>query len=123
MTYDKEVHIPQLVEMFVQDFRAGDIEKLQNDKTLLLKLIDHPEFKNFIGSCETIRDKKTQELFKKAQEAVKILLETKNPEELFVDLAEIQNDLSGSLMGVERDYWETIFSKLTETIHAPEETP
>lgn len=116
MYYDKNVHLPQVVEMFIQDFHNGDVEKLENNKTLLLKLIEDQAFKKNLAKCDSIRDQKILELFQKAQEALKTLLETKNPKELFIDVVEIQNDLSSALLLVERDYWETVYKEITQII-------
>ena len=39
MLYDMKAHIPNLMDkMMLEDYRAGDITKLETDKTLLLKL-------------------------------------------------------------------------------------
>lgn len=121
INYDKTIHIPQLVEMFAQDFHNGDIEKLQNTKTLLVKLIDDNNFQKKIQQIETINQNKTQELFKKSRETLKNHLETKNPEDLFLTLPELQNTLNIALIQNERNYWETIYSEITKNIEETDE--
>ena len=112
MDYDKTVHLPQLVEMFMQDFHNGDIEKLQNTETLILKLIDDIDFQKKIKQIKTINTNKNQTLFKKSTEALKTLLETKKPEEVFLLLPDLQNTLNVALMQEERNYWETIYREI-----------
>jgi len=115
--YNVGMHIPQLLECFVQDFRAGDINKLKNDKTILMKLIQDKKYHNMITSCDNIRKTKYDKLVKKALESLKTIQETTKPEELFIDINEIVKDLGEALDEAEGDYWETIFAKTIDMIN------
>jgi len=115
--YNVGMHIPQLLECFVQDFRAGDINKLKNDKTILMKLIQDKKYHNMITSCDNNRKTKYDQLVKKAIESLKTIQETTKPEELFIDINEIVKDLGEALDEAEGDYWETIFAKTIDIIN------
>jgi hypothetical protein len=40
------MHLPSLIDKMIEDYRAGDVTKLENDKTILTKLLPEQSVAN-----------------------------------------------------------------------------
>lgn len=100
MLYNLEVHLPDRVNMLLEDFRVGDITKLDNDKKILLKIL----------SCYDNYDKRIGILDKEHETRKKPVLDKlENIEKERIKLLEQLDD-------IEKDYWESIMGLTTRVI-------
>jgi len=100
MLYDTRLHLPQLVEkMWIEDFRNGDITKLETDKILVSKMLSD---KNFDNKLKIIDDE-----YKTRKEKLE-----KELNEIQEKLAEKSEEYNEN----EISHWETIIAELKRTI-------
>jgi len=108
MLYDMKAHLPSIIErMMAEDYRNGDIAKLENDKTIILKLLsDDKEFMDNMHKADMIHKKQKEPVISKLVE---------------LD-AEIKKHTE-HLDGIERDYWETVIGEITRCINTQPNIP
>lgn len=117
--YDIKDHLPQQMEIFLNGLSSGNIEILETVKDNIMDIYRNINEDKIIMSIETWDKKKQdkiQEIWNKALESVKTIAETKNKEELFIDIDEIKNDVLASLNSLERNYWNSIRSLLLKNM-------
>ena len=95
MIYDMKAHLPQIMNNIMEDFRAGDIVKLEADKYLVSKLFSDNSFDIKIKLFDDEHSKRKEKTINDLKE-----LELKKME------------LAESLEKIERDYWETVIGEL-----------
>lgn len=122
MEYDIKNHLAQQIENFLNAFAGADVQAMERIKRNILDIYKNSDSLEVVTNINGW-DKKKQEnitkLYQKAQESIKTLLETKNSEELFIDLDEIRNDLVNSFNELESDYWEGMRSLFLKTLEKP----
>jgi len=101
MLYDMKMHLPQLIDkMMVEDYRAGDVTKLENDKTLLIKLLsEHDGFVRKIRAVDDEHDRKRKLIMGELGDLQK---------KIEVKAKELDDN--------EKSYWETVIGEITRTI-------
>lgn len=100
MLYDKKIHLPQINEKMLEDFRTGNISQLEADKILIQKIFyDNKDFNQRIKLIE-----------KKYDENKKNLVVAINGKQ-----KELEEE-AGKLDSNERDYWESIIGLTIRTI-------
>lgn len=107
MLYDLRAHLPSLVDkMMSEDYRQGDVTKLEADKVLITKLLaDSLEFGKKIQMIDTEHKKRKDAVIKKLEELEKTKVTA---------LEELDT--------IEKDYWETIIGEVTRAIAAMQAT-
>ena len=96
-----KMHLPQLIDkMMVEDYRAGDVTKLENDKTLLIKLLsEHDGFVRKIRAVDDEHDRKRKLIMGELGDLQK---------KIEVKAKELDDN--------EKSYWETVIGEITRTI-------
>ena len=107
-SYDIKIHLPQQMENFFQSFATGDLDALNRSFGNICSIIKDPGFQKDVKEYDSNKQKQSKMLLDKAREAVKTAVETKNMEELYIDLDEIKNDLNMALSNLEGEYWEVM---------------
>lgn len=101
MLYDIKMHLPQIIDkMIVEDYRAGDVTKLENDKTVMLKLL--AENNDFTRRIKMIDDE-----------------HERNHRLILGDLNDLQKKIelkAKDLDKNEKSYWETVIGEITRTV-------
>ena len=110
MKYDMNAHLPQQVENLLNGFAQGDAALLERIKTNIKDIVQDKTFLKDMDDYDKRKLEKITELMNKAKDAIKTMVETKNPDELFVDAQGILNDLTTALGTIEGEYWDTIKS-------------
>lgn len=103
-------HLPQQVENLLNGFAQGDAALLERIKTNIKDIVQDKTFLKDMDDYDKRKLEKITELMNKAKDAIKTMVETKNPDELFVDAQGILNDLTTALGTIEGEYWDTIKS-------------
>ncbi len=116
MIYNTEVHLPQMVEFFINDYREGDVEKLEANKIMLLKILKDTSLHNEILQIEKKRKEKSKELWDVALKDIRNVVEIKKEMDIFIGIEGIKKRLSEELIRLEQDNWETVFSKIINFI-------
>jgi len=96
MLYDIKAHLPELVGMFSEEFRAGDVVKLERIKILICKVIG--DLNNFSVKLRDID-----------------MEYNKRRGPLILEIEGLQKRLdekTKALDGNEKDYWETVFGEV-----------
>lgn len=111
MDYDIKVHLGQQIENFLNGFAAGDAMVLDRTLSNIRDIVNKAGNTEFIGNLKEWDTKKTQEtnkIFNKARDALKVLTESKDGADLFVDVEEIKADTMKAFNDLETKYWEAI---------------
>lgn len=108
MKYDIKVHLPQQMENFLNAFAQGDADLMTRIKKNLEDLIQDKTFQKDIGDYDRNRQKKLDELMKKALDGVKTAVQADKLDEIYIDIEEIKNDLNAALVGIESEYWNNV---------------
>jgi len=116
MTYDKKMHIAQQVENFMNSFAQGDSGSLDRCLSNLKEIIDSDILEEGILMADRTKKQELDKLWVKAREAIKTASENDDKGKVFIDIQEIQKDLSESLNLLEMDYWETIRRYIIENL-------
>ena len=108
--YEISIHIPQQIENFMNIMATPqpDVGQLERIKNNILNLIPDDTFHKDIMDYENRRKTKIKQLIDKAIQSIKTLVQTKNTQELFIDIDEIRKDVAEALSTVESDYWTKI---------------
>ena len=119
MLYDIKAHLPQLMDkLLVEDFRAGDIIKLVQDKTLITKLLGDDTLDKKLALIEQERDKQKNTNEKKVIEQLQQACNNDNGiDNIWMEIEKTKNIYVENIDRIERDYWETIIGELTRTIN------
>ena len=117
MVYDVLGHLPQIVEEMRQDFKAENVEGLETNKMFLEKII--PSFITVFNAVEQHRDKERIKTWKNYFNTLGTIIKKNNGD--FLDTIDIDDTLAvneriKSLNQHERDYWETIISKVVQFV-------
>lgn len=113
--YDTDVHIPQLIELLIKDYREGDGDKLEIDKKMLSKISE--ELKTTFNLTEETFKNKNKELDQKNLEKLKdVISEGKKIIDVFMDIEDIKKSYLEELGELSEDKWETIFAKAVKHI-------
>lgn len=119
MLYDTEVHIPQIIELLIKDYRDGDGDKLESDKKMLGKINESLKDSFLVTEDEYESRKKKLDkehlgkLDKVVEEKEKIL-------DVFIEIEQIKKEYLEKLSELNEDKWETIFSKTIKHIKTTE---
>lgn len=108
MSYDKKVHIPQRLETFLQGFEAGNKDALERTISNLKDLLDDDMFSEKLNNIDNARNEKIDNVKKKALDSLKTILESKETDDLFIDVNEIFTDLQSTINEIEEGYWEKV---------------
>lgn len=95
MIYDMKAHLPNLMDKIIEDFRAGDITKLEADKVIANKIFSDKDFDVKIGIIDDEHKKRKD----------KVISELETLEKSKISLVE-------SLDRIEKDYWETVMGEI-----------
>lgn len=113
--YDVSDHLPQQIEFFLNGLSSGNVEVLETTKNNIMDIFRNMDEDNVVLSIEDWDKKKqdkVKDIWEKALESVKTVAQTKNKEELFIDIEEIKKDVADALYSLEREYWNSIRSLL-----------
>ena len=108
MKYDIKAHLPQQLENLLNAFAQGDADLMARIKKNIEDLIPDATFQKDIRDYDTNRQKKLDELMKKALDGVKTAAQADKLDEIYIDFEEIKNDLNLALAGIEGEYWNNI---------------
>lgn len=95
MIYDMKAHLPNLMDKMFEDFRAGDITKLEADKTIAAKIFSDDSFNVKSGLIDDEHKKRKD----------RVISELESLEKSKVGLVE-------DLDRIEKDYWETVIGEI-----------
>lgn len=95
MIYDMKAHLPNLMDKMIEDFRAGDITKLEADKTLAAKIFSDKDFDIHTSLIDDEHKKRKD----------KVISELETLEKSKIGLVE-------ALDKIEKDYWETVIGEI-----------
>lgn len=119
MEYDIKEHLGQQVEYFLNGFTGGDVGVMERAKNTILDIYKNMDDNSIVLSISDWDKKKQLEINKlwdKALEGIKTIAESKDKEELFVDIEEIRNDVIQALNQLEVDYWDSIRKLLLKNV-------
>ena len=116
MKYDLNIHIPQQLESFLNAWGNGDADSMARIKKNMDDLIKDETFQKDIKDYDSNRQKKLDELMKKALDGVKTAAQAEKLDEIYIDIEEIKNDLNEALAGIESEYWNSIRTYIVEWI-------
>lgn len=119
MEYDVKEHLGQQVEFFLNGFTGGDVGVMTRAKNTILDIYKNVDDNSIVLSVEDWDRKKQAEidkLWKKALDAIKTLAESKDKEDIFIDIEEIRNDVLQALNQLEVDYWDSIRKLLLKNV-------
>jgi len=108
MGYDKKMHLPQQIEFFLNGFASGDRVALERVLSNIKDLLKDTDLVKRIGIIDKNMENKIDNVKDKAIESLKTLLESKNTDDLFIDVNEIFKDTQDALNEIDADYWEKI---------------
>lgn len=111
MNYDINAHIGQQIEFFLNSYAAGDASALERVKSNLLDIFSNNGNMGVVASIqEWDKKRKTEieDIWNKANDALKTMLESKKDEQMFIDVKEIEADVVKSLNELEGEYWDSI---------------
>jgi len=117
--YDITIHLAGQIENFLNSYNAADIAAMSRVKENFKDICKNSELKTIVKQIEEWDKNKNTEInkiYKKAQTAIKTIMETKNGEELFIDLEEIKNDIVNNLNQLEKQYWDHIRNLMLESV-------
>lgn len=116
MRYDVHGHLPTQVELLMVSYQKADVPGMQRSLDNILAIVDNKKFHSVID--KTMQEKlcKAEEMKKKAEEAVKTLLQAKNFSEIYIDLEEIKKDFIAALEMLEKDYWHDVIEMITSYV-------
>lgn len=114
MLYNTDVHLPQIVEYLMTDYRSGEMEKLESSKTMILKLI--PEIKDNLDLTEKSYLVKQKKITEDCYNSIKEEFEVNKGKETLEEFLSIINKSYKDFVDLENDNWETIISKIVKHI-------
>jgi len=117
--YDISDHLPQQIEYFLNGLSSGNIEVLETTKNNIMDIFRNMDEDGVVLSIESWDKKKNdkiKDIWEKALESIKTVAETKNKEELFIDIDEIKKDVAIALNTLENEYWNSIRALLLKNV-------
>ena len=114
MLYDVDVHIPQLVEYLIKDFRDGDIDKLKASRIVVSKI--NPSLKANFDTTQVIFEEKQKNLYEKAFKKLRESIKEEDKLEVFVSIERVKVKLLKDLEELDEDRWETMIADLIRHI-------
>jgi len=119
MLYNTEVHIPQLIELLIKDYREGDGDKLESDKKMLGKISESLN-NNFLITEDEYKNRKNELDEDFLEKLVAASLEGDKILDVFIEIDKIKKEYLEKLGELNEDKWETIFSKTIKHIKTTE---
>jgi len=120
MEYDKKIHLAQQIEFFLNGFASGDSVALERVLSNIKDILDDTDVAKKIDLIDKNKANKINDIKQKAVESLKTLVETKNSDELFIDIEEIFRDTETALNTLEIDYWEKIREYILKSVDQDE---
>ena len=114
MLYNTDVHLPQLVEYLIQDFREGDIDKLKASKIVVSKL--NVELKTELDTTQVMFNEKEKKIFEKAFKTLREAIKDEDKLEVFSNIERVKIKLLEDLKQLNEDNWETVIGTLIRHI-------
>ena len=114
MLYNTDVHLPQLVEYLIQDFREGDIDKLKASKIVVSKL--NVELKTELDTTQVMFNEKEKKIYEKAFKTLRDTIKDEDKLEVFSNIERVKIKLLEDLKQLNEDNWETVIGTLIRHI-------
>lgn len=117
MKYDVSMHIPKEVDGLLEAYRKPDVALMQRCLKNIRNLIKDKKFQSDLDDYAKKRLEQITNLTKKADDAVKMIITTKNFNELYIDVQEMGKDLTLAMDSIEQDYWDHVKDYITLYLH------
>ena len=124
MLYDMRIHLPQLMEkMLIEDFRAGDINNLEQDKIIIEKLLKETDLEKKLKLADIEKENQKKSNDSKLLESIKKATEIKDIMEVLVEIEKAKNIWAEKTTSIEHDYWETVIAQIKNTVDSIQMKP
>lgn len=124
MEYDITMHLGSQIENFLNSYDAADVEtmiRITENYRDICKNSGLQKIVTQLDEWDKYRQTEITNTWKKARQGLETLLQTKNGEELFLDLEEIKNDVITSLNKLEKEYWDSIRGLMLRSVKQNED--
>lgn len=119
MSYDINIHIGQQIENFLNALVTRDDKAAEDAKKNLLAIYNNTNNKTVINAVEiwdNERDIDIGKIFKKANEAMRTMLISKNDEQMFIDAKEIEVDCAKALYELDEKYKDKLRNLMLRSV-------
>lgn len=116
MLYDMKVHLPQIVDEMLKSYTAGELDKLYRQKTLVCKIMNDTDLLGKMKLIDEEKDKQRKQTITYTLEEIKKLANMNDIEQAYVFCQHLWETHMKKFDVIESNYWETIISKIKETV-------
>ena len=116
MLYDMKMHMPQLMDKTLEAFTNGELEKLYRLKTVICKTMDDTDINSKMDLIEAEKERQRKKTIDKTLGELKKLSSVSNIETAYVTCQQLWENHMKQFDIIESNYWETVISKIKETM-------
>lgn len=116
MLYDMKAHVPQLMDKMLECFSEGEVDKLSRYKTMIVKTLESTDIVKKMSLIESKKTEKVKALEDDVKSSLRKSVEKEDASEIWMESQQLWERYVHRLDTIELNYWETVISKIKETV-------